>query len=94
MEKISRNAWISYERDFLPPNEADTIMLELIQQEEWEQRNIVALGKERMQPRLMSWAGEIPYRYSGQTLPPKSFSPLLTELRQRIEQHCKHTFNQ
>ena len=67
-EKISRSAWISYQKQWLSDNEANEVLLQLIAQEEWEQRSIVALGKERTQPRLMSWAGALPYRYSGQTL--------------------------
>ena len=93
MEKISRNAWISYEKEWLSKEEADFVMQLLLKQEEWVQRNIVALGKERAQPRLMSWAGDIPYRYSGQTLPPKPLSPLLQGLKQRVEQYCNHEFN-
>ena len=93
MEKISRNAWVSYEKEWMTLQEADQLMQTLLEEEEWEQRNIIALGKERIQPRLMSWAGTIPYRYSGQTLPPKPFSPLLLSIKKRIEEHCGHTFN-
>lgn len=93
MEKISRNAWISYEKEWMTHQEADALMQQLLQQEEWEQRNIIALGKERTQPRLMSWAGELPYRYSGQTLPPKSFTPILHSIKERIEEYCNHEFN-
>jgi len=41
----------------------------------------------------MSWAGNLPYRYSGQTLPPKPLSSLLQDLKNRIEESCNYTFN-
>ena len=34
----------------------------------WAEREIVLYGKRIIQPRLVGWAGEVAYRYSGQTL--------------------------
>ena len=93
MEKISRNAWISYQKNWLFEQEANELMKWLIQNEDWEQRHFFALGKQCIQPRMMSWAGSIPYRYSGQTLPPKEVAPRLQQLQERIEEYCGSQFN-
>ena len=65
----------------------------LIEEEEWEQRSIVALGKERAQPRLMSWAGDVEYKYSGQTLPIRPYSEALLSLQNKVSAYCEHEFN-
>jgi hypothetical protein len=33
------------------------------------------LGRRILQPRLITWAGDVGYRYSGQTLEPRPFTP-------------------
>ena len=90
---ISRNAWISYQENWLCAEEANALMNVLIEEEAWEQRSIVALGKERIQPRLMSWAGDLEYKYSGQTLPIRHYSKTLLSVQQQVSDYCGHAFN-
>lgn len=46
----------------------------------FEQRSIVLFGKPVLQPRLISWAGEHPYTYSGDTLKPRPWPRPATAL--------------
>jgi alkylated DNA repair dioxygenase AlkB len=84
---------VTYEPSFLSDEEANTLMKALIEGEEWEQRAIQVFGKAVDQPRLMSWGGELPYRYSGQTLPPREVFPVLSDVWRRVEEACGHSFN-
>jgi alkylated DNA repair dioxygenase AlkB len=42
---------------------------------------------------LIAWAGALPYRYSGQTLEPRAFSPALAALRDGVSERCQVDFN-
>ncbi|MEE6525532.1 hypothetical protein FKM82_025595, partial [Ascaphus truei] len=47
-----------------------------------------------LEPRLTSWYGEIPYTYSRSTMQPNPhWHPILTMLKDRIEEVTGHTFN-
>lgn len=50
----------------------------------FEERSIVLFGKPVLQPRLISWAGELPYTYSGDTLSPRPFPSPLVPLLDRV----------
>ena len=91
--RLSRKAWIDYYPHFLDSNYAQSLMQTLIHEEAWEQRKIMALQKEVIQPRLMSWGGDIPYHYSGQTLPVREIHPSIIQLWSYVEQMTQHTFN-
>ncbi|MED5373869.1 MAG: alpha-ketoglutarate-dependent dioxygenase AlkB [Myxococcota bacterium] len=86
-------AWLDFDPHWLSPAQADQVQRALTEQEPWEQKPIKVFGKEILQPRLVSWAGELPYRYSGQTLPPRPLSPLLESLRQDMVQATGVPFN-
>jgi alkylated DNA repair dioxygenase AlkB len=83
-EELGLGAWVELEAGFVPA--AETAACQGVLQEElsWEQREIVLFGRRVLQPRLIAWGGELPYRYSGQTLPPRPFSPALAALVQRV----------
>jgi alkylated DNA repair dioxygenase AlkB len=68
--------------------EADRAFRSLLDDVPWEERHIVLFGRRIPQPRLVAWAGEVPYRYSGQTLEPRAWSGLLRQLLGRV---CAHT---
>lgn len=95
MERIDlgRGAWIAYDPAWLPPEQADALQAELTGTLPWEQRPIVVAGREVMQPRLMAWAGELAYRYSGQTLEPAPSTPALDALSARVSEACGVPFN-
>src|SRR6185369_2643492 len=50
----------------------------------WTEREIVLFGRRVLQPRLIAWAGELPYRYSGQTLEPRAATPTVAALMARV----------
>jgi alkylated DNA repair dioxygenase AlkB len=62
---------------------------------EWRNQEIMLFGKPVMQPRLMDWYADpgVTYRYSGLTLAPKPWPAVLLALRERLEAHCRASFN-
>lgn len=50
----------------------------------FEQRSIVLFGKPVLQPRLISWAGDHPYTYSGDTLSPRAFPDAALPLLKKV----------
>jgi alkylated DNA repair dioxygenase AlkB len=76
-------AFIDHVPAWLPPAEADAAFAALQAELAWEAREIVLFGKRILQPRLVAWAGALPYRYSGQTLPPRPFTPTVKTLVER-----------
>lgn len=59
----------------------------------WEARAIRLYGRLVMQPRLITWAGPVPYTYSGQTLPPRRPSEALQELFELVRTVTGESFN-
>ena len=59
----------------------------------WEERSVVIRGELRKQPRLTAWFGDKPYTYTGLTLQPYQWSPLLDMIREQIHQATGLTFN-
>src|SRR5689334_15649015 len=68
---LSSGAWVELWDGWLGAAEATLLMSTLVGDFEWERRHIVLFGKRILQPRLIAWAGALPYRYSGQTLEPR-----------------------
>ena len=69
------------------------LMQQLIDDTEWRQQEITVYGKAYLQPRLSAWHGDLGYRYSGIRLEPAPWTPLLQQLRQRIELLTGRQFN-
>ena len=90
---LSPDAWIDYIPNYIHSEKATLLMKSLIESEEWEHRSIAVFGKEVKQPRLMSWGGDLPYRYSGQTLPIRPIPVDLHEIWNQIEILYQQTFN-
>ena len=59
----------------------------------WAQENITVYGRPYKMPRLTTWMGDVPYRYSGLTHPPVPWSGSLVTIRQAVEQLCGVRFN-
>src|SRR5688500_11902436 len=90
---LGLGTWIRYVPQWLPSDDADALFARLLAELPWEQRPIVVAGREVMQPRLMAWGGEWPYRYSGQTLPAGPVHPALATLMERASAECGVPFN-
>ena len=81
---LGGGAWFDYDGGWLSEDEAKRLHCALVDEIEWGQRPIKVFGKEVLQPRLIGWAGERPYRYSNQTLAPRPFGPVLGALRAQV----------
>lgn len=78
--ELPLGAFVDLEPQWLSAAESASLQDALTRELAWEQRHIVLFGKHILQPRLIAWMGELPYRYSGQTLPPRPWPPGLAEL--------------
>jgi len=91
--RLARGAWLDHEPSWLNPLEADALLTALRAELRWEQRTIVLFGRAVLQPRLIAWAGALGYRYSGQTLPPRQFTPTIERLLERVCERAGVGFN-
>ena len=69
----------------------DTLLAEV----KWRQESIRIYGKLMPQPRLVSWYGDLGkvYRYSGIRLSPLPWTPVLEDLRHRVQDCTEKSFN-
>ncbi|XP_025947463.1 alpha-ketoglutarate-dependent dioxygenase alkB homolog 3 isoform X1 [Apteryx rowi] len=79
---------------FIDSEQADWIFEQLLQDIPWGQRTHIRQEISFEEPRLTSWYGELPYTYSRLTMQPNpNWHPLLTMLKERIEEFTGYTFN-
>jgi alkylated DNA repair dioxygenase AlkB len=90
---LASGAWLEHEPGWLRPADADRLLAALRDELAWEQRAIVLFGRQVLQPRLIAWAGDFGYRYSGQTLEPRPLTPALRWLLERVCARTGATFN-
>jgi alkylated DNA repair dioxygenase AlkB len=90
---LARDAWIEYEPGWIEPPAGDAVLAALREELAWEQREVVLFGRSILQPRLIAWAGDVGYRYSGQTLEPRPFTPTVSALSARVSERVGVPFN-
>jgi len=90
---LASGAWLDYDARWLPPDEADDALAALRDELTWEQREILLFGRRVLQPRLIAWAGDLGYRYSGQTLEPRALTPMAARLLARVRVQTDVPFN-
>ncbi len=90
---LASGAWLDYEAEWLSSDEASQALAALRDELDWQQREIVLFGRRVLQPRLIAWAGELGYRYSGQTLEPREFTPTARRLLERVRTRADMPFN-
>ncbi|KAJ7344648.1 hypothetical protein JRQ81_000598 [Phrynocephalus forsythii] len=79
---------------FIDLNEADWMFEQLLHEIPWRQRAHLHQDLSYDEPRLTAWYGELPYTYSRLTmLANPHWHPLLTMLKDRVEDFTKNTFN-
>ena len=90
-----RDADVWYDPAFISENESQGWQETLTQGVPWRQDSIRLFGKEFLQPRLVAWYGDpgAAYTYSGLTLEPLPWIPILQEIRGRVEEACSASFN-
>lgn len=91
--ELGRGAFYDYDPTWLSPSRADALFDVLVRTMTWEQRAIRVFGRDVMQPRLITWAGEVPYRYSGQTLEPRPVPAVLEPVLDTVREACHVPFN-
>ena len=78
----------------LPLSISNASVLErLMAETAWRSEQITVWGKQHPQPRLTAWYGTAAYTYSGLTLQPLPFTPLLLEIKEAVEHACGRRFN-
>ena len=90
---LAEGAWLEHEPGWIGAEEADELLSAMRHELAWEQREIVLFGRRILQPRLIAWAGELGYRYSGQTLEPRPFAPAAGRLVARVRDRAGVPFN-
>jgi alkylated DNA repair dioxygenase AlkB len=69
------------------------VLARLIAETAWRAETVTVFGKRHLQPRLTAWHGEASYTYSGLTLDPLPFTPLLQAIRAAAETATGHRYN-
>lgn len=84
-----------WQEDFLGEKLGPDVFSQLHSQIAWRQEFITLYGKRRAQPRLTAWYGDpgTTYRYSGLTLEPRPWLPLLRDIKAVIEPAVGARFN-
>ena len=90
---LAHGAWLDHDPAWLSPDEADRALAALRDELHWEQREIVIFGRRVLQPRQIAWAGDLGYRYSGQTIEPRPFTPSARALLERVRRVAGVPFN-
>ncbi len=90
---LAHDAFLLLVQELWAPEESAQLMRVLVEETDFEQREIVLFGRRVMQPRLVGWAGNLPYTYSGQTLEPRTGGPSLTRLFEVARKYAGQDFN-
>jgi alkylated DNA repair dioxygenase AlkB len=90
---LAADSWLDFEPDWLSAADAERSLAAVRAEVTWAEREIVLYGKRIMQPRLVGWAGEVAYRYSGQTLEPRPFTNTVRALTDRVNEFARAHFN-
>jgi alkylated DNA repair dioxygenase AlkB len=89
------DAEVTFYRDFFSTDESARLLQDLSSQIEWKQEAARFGGKSVPLPRLTAWYGDAgkSYRYSGITVNPLPWTPLLLSIKERIETVSNIQFN-
>jgi len=96
-EKITLNlpdAVFEYYPNFFSKETADELFKKLLNETPWQQDEITVFGKTHLQPRLTALYGNEgkPYSYSNIIMHPHYWNPLLTYIKEKVEETCNHSF--
>ena len=88
-----KGASLTLNPEFLNQAEANAVLEALTNETPWEQRDVVVQGRTYPQPRLVAWYSTGAYTYSGLKLEPLPLTPLLAQLKERVEAATGSSFN-
>jgi alkylated DNA repair dioxygenase AlkB len=80
---------------FYDATESESIYQRLLQQQNWPDNRYVVAGRQFILPRLQIWHADqgISYSYSNNLLQTRPWTPLLSEIRTKIEAFLNYRFN-
>jgi alkylated DNA repair dioxygenase AlkB len=90
---LGKDSYLQVFAGWMGSAEADGLLQRLLDELPWERRANVFDGAPIPHARLMAWAGDTPYLFSGQTLEPRDFGPLLQPIHDRVCAELKTDFN-
>ncbi|MEE9413085.1 MAG: alpha-ketoglutarate-dependent dioxygenase AlkB [Methylococcales bacterium] len=92
---VSCDGVITYHPHFFDVKIADMIFQQLDAQLDWHQETLKMMGKQIIAPRLVCWYGDnnAVYTYSGITHKPAPWIPVLSQIKQQIDQFSGFEFN-
>lgn len=92
---LADGGWLSLVDGWLHSEEESCLQRSLLQDAPWKQESIKLFGKPVAQPRLTFAFADpgVSYRYSGLVIAPLPWTPMLLDIKQRVEREAKHSFN-
>jgi len=78
---------------WLDADAAKALYQALLDELAWESREVVLFGRRILQPRLVAWGGDVPYRYSGQALEPRAMTASVAGVVERVGAQTGVRFN-
>jgi alkylated DNA repair dioxygenase AlkB len=89
------DAVIEYHPNLFSETEANALFHQLLSEIFWQQDSIKLFGKTYNQPRLTAFYGNNgkPYSYSNITMQPHPWTPLLLQIKSKVEEATHHTFS-
>ncbi len=90
-----KDADLRWQPAWLDPATADQWLAALQAEVSWQQPKVFVHGRQHPVPRLLAWYGdsEAYYRYAGLTHQPLPWTPLLAEIRARVEAEAGQRLN-
>ena len=93
--RLDEDCWLDLCEGWLPPEEATRVFARLRDEVPWKHEAIRIAGRAILQPRLTAWYGDpgASYTYSGLTVEPIAWTPLLAGLRDAVAREAGESFN-
>lgn len=84
-----------YYSSFIPAADSTSIYHQLLEEISWEEKSIKIFGRELLQPRKIAWYGDdqISYTYSNLRQIAKPWTPLLSSIKNQIQEFTGREFN-
>jgi alkylated DNA repair dioxygenase AlkB len=81
--------------DFYDANECNSLFQRLMLEQNWPDNRYTVAGRQFILPRLQTWHADagIHYSYSNNLLETRPWSPLLSDIRLKVEQFLNVSFN-
>lgn len=84
---------LTYHQELFSFGRSEEILEELKSSIAWRHDEITIFGKTHPQPRLTAWFGDRPYSYSGITMNPDPWTPVLLEIKNKVQENSGKKFN-